>query len=101
MGFGKFDTFKGSRLADNAVDESGNGSYYVLYAYDWGYADNHPNSSEKSNFKIDWAVDSEGNPVDLPGVDFIKIYTGVNQFNGWLGECSTEVMGVTDLHIEE
>ena len=94
-------TFKGSRLADNAIDESGNGSYYVLYAYDWGYADNHPNSSEKSNFKIDWAVDSEGNPVDLPGVDFIKIYTGVNQFNGWLGECSTEVMGVTDLHIEE
>ncbi len=55
----------------------------------------------KSHFKIDWAVDSEGNPVDLPGVDFIKIYTGVNQFNGWLGECSTEVMGVTDLHIEE
>ena len=94
-------TFKGSRLADNAIDESGNGSYYVLYAYDWGYADNHPNSSEKSNFKIDWAVDSEGNPVDLPGVDFIKIYTGVNQFNDWLGECSTEVMGVTDLHIEE
>ena len=94
-------TFKGSKLADNAIDESGNGSYYVLYAYDWGYADNHPNSIEKSNFKIDWAVDSEGNPVDLPGVDFIKIYTGVNQFNGWLGECSTEVMGVTDLHIEE
>ena len=46
-------------------------------------------------------MDSEGNPVDLPGVEFIKIYTGVNQFNGWLGECSTEVMGVTDLHIEE
>lgn len=94
-------SFQGTRLADNAIDESGNGSYYVLYAYDWGYADNHPNDSEKSNFKIDWAVDAEGNPVHLRGIDFIKIYTGVNQFNGWLGECSTEVAGVTDLHIEE
>lgn len=94
-------SFRGTRLADNAVDESGNDSYYVLYAYDWGYADNHPNDSEKSNFKIDWAVDAEGNPVHLQGIDFIKIYTGVNQFNGWLGECSTEVAGVTDLHIEE
>lgn len=94
-------SFRGTRLADNAVDESGNGSYYVLYAYDWGYADNHPNDSEKSNFNIDWAVDAEGNPVHLQGIDFIKIYTGVNQFNGWLGECSTEVAGVTDLHIEE
>lgn len=93
-------TFQGTRLADNAVDESGNGTYYVLYAYDWGYADNHPNDSEKSNFKIDWAVDADGNPVSLPGIDFVKIYTGVNQFNGWLGECSTEVAGVTDLHVE-
>lgn len=94
-------TFKGTRLADNAIDESGNGSYYVLHAYDWGYADNHPNNSEKSSFKIDWAVDAAGNPVALPGIDFVKIYTGVNQFNGWLGECSTEVAGVTDLHLEE
>ncbi|HIZ26013.1 MAG TPA: cell surface protein [Candidatus Barnesiella merdipullorum] len=93
-------SFEGTRLADNAVDESGNGSYYVLYAYDWGYADNHPNDSEKSNFKIDWAVDAQGNPVTLPGIDFVKIYTGVNQFNGWLGECSTEVAGVTDLHVD-
>ena len=35
----------------------------------------------------------------LPGVDFVKIYTGVHQVNGWLGECSTEVMGVEDLHL--
>ena len=68
-----------------------------------GIQDIYRNSLSISNriISIDWAVDSEGNPVDLPGVDFIKIYTGVNQFNGWLGECSTEVMGVTDLHIEE
>lgn len=92
--------FKGTRLANNAIDESGQGSYYVLYAYDWGYADNHPNDSELSCFKIDWAVDSLGNPVHLPGIDFIKIYTGVLQSNGWLGECSTEVSGIIDLHPE-
>ena len=51
-------TFKGTRLAPNAIDESGVGNYYVLYAYDWGYADNHPNEVEdKSCFNIDWAVD--------------------------------------------
>lgn len=90
--------FSGSRLADNGVDESGVGNYYVLYAYGWGYVDNHPNTTDLSNFKIDWAVDADGNPVWLPGVDFIKIYTGVLQMNGWLGECSTEVSGIVDLH---
>ncbi|MFI3240731.1 MAG: T9SS type A sorting domain-containing protein [Bacteroidales bacterium] len=91
-------TLYGNRLADNAVDESGDGSNYVLYAYDWGYADNHLNTSDLSNFKIEWAVDSDGNSVNLPGVDFVKVYSGVLQSNGWLGECSTEISGMEDLH---
>lgn len=91
-------TFKGTRLADNGMDESGTGNYFVLYAYDYGYADNHPNTHELSNIKIDWAVNEKGEPAGLPGIDFIKIYTGVNQCNGWLGECSTEVLNVEDLH---
>lgn len=94
-------TFEGTRLPDNGVDESGNGSYYVLQAYDWGYADNYPNNSGKIGFMIEWAVDDEGNPVSLSGIDFVKIYTGVNQCNGWVGECSTEVAGVTDLYLAE
>lgn len=93
-------TFTGTRLADNWVDESGNGSYYVLYSYPWGYVDNHPNEDERSNFKIDWAVDADGNHVDLPGADFIRVYTGVNQYCGWLGETSTEVCGAIDLHVQ-
>lgn len=94
-------TFSGSRLAPNAVDESGVGSYFVLYAYDWGYVDNHPNEvQDKSSFKIDWAVDKHGKPVHLDGVDFIRVYTGVNQTCGWLGETSTEVCRAEDLHIE-
>ena len=91
--------FEGTKLADNYVDESGNGSYYVQYAYDWGYADNRPNTDYRSNFNIEWAVNSNGEPVQLPGINFVKVYTGVNQYCGWLGETSTEIMGAQDLHL--
>ncbi|MCL1941969.1 MAG: T9SS type A sorting domain-containing protein [Candidatus Azobacteroides sp.] len=91
-------TFEGTKLADNYVDESGTGSYYVQYAYPWGYADNYPNNDDRSNFNIDRAVDADGNPVHLPGIHFVKVYTAVNQYCGWLGETSTEIMGAEDLH---
>ncbi|MCC9042459.1 cell surface protein [Myroides sp. M-43] len=93
-------TFKGTRLANNSKDESGTGSYWVLYSYPWGYADNAPNNDDESAIDINWAVDKTGNKVNLPGVDFIKVYTGINQESGWLGEVSTEVAGAVDLHIE-
>lgn len=93
-------SFSGSLLAGNAEDISGNGSYFVLYSFPWGYVDNHPNEYEDLNsFDISWAVDSDGRPVDLPGVDFIRVYTGVNQYCGWLGETSTELSRAQDLHI--
>ncbi|GHU78670.1 hypothetical protein FACS1894145_1200 [Bacteroidia bacterium] len=94
--------FPGTKLANNSVDESGNGSYFVQYAYEWGYVDNHPNDREdKITFDIDWAVDKSGNKVQLPGVDFIRVYTGVNQQCGWLGETSTELCRAEDLHVQE
>lgn len=93
-------TFSGTRLADNGVDVSGTGSYYVLYCYDWGYADNHPNDyADLNSFDISWAVDKDGMPVVLPGVDFVKVYTGINQYCGWIGETSTEICRAQDLHI--
>ena len=91
--------FTGTKLADNYIDESGTGSYFVQYAYAWGYADNHPNFDERSNFNIEWAVDADGNSKDLPGIHFVKVYTAVNQYCGWLGETSTEIMGAEDLHL--
>ncbi len=92
--------FSGTLLEPNAVDVSGNGTYYVLYSYPWGYVDNHPNDFEKLNsFDISNAVDSWGQPVNLPGADFIRVYTGVNQYCGWLGETSTELCRAQDLHI--
>ena len=93
-------SFTGTRLAPNGIDLSGTGRYYVLYAYDWGYVDNHPNEYvELNSFDISWAVDSEGNKVHLPGVDFVRVYTGLNQYCGWLGETSTELSRAQDLHI--
>lgn len=91
-------SFEGTKLADNYVDESGNGSYYVQYAYDWGYADNFPNTDDRSNFNIEWVVDADGNSVNLSVIHFVKVYTGVNQYCGWLGETSTEISGAEDLH---
>lgn len=91
--------FEGTLLPQNAKDESGIGKYWVLYAYPWGYADNGLNKEDTSNFKIEWAVDKQGNPVHLPGVDFIKYIQESINTGGWLGETSTEVMGINDLHL--
>lgn len=96
-------TVSGNRLADNAINEPRPDmpEHWVGYCYPWGYADNHPNDTEFSKFKIDWAVDKSGNPVKLNGIDFVKIYTAVNQDCGWLGEASTEIQSIEDLHFKQ
>jgi hypothetical protein len=43
---------------------------------------------------IDWAVDINGDPVDLTEISFVKIYTGVLMTAGMFGEVSTEVTGL-------
>ena len=102
-------TFKGEKLRCNAIDQGGNQgeSYYVQYFFDWGYVDNLPNNPARVSiegeiynpgFKIDWAVDEEGNHVNLTHIDFIKVYNAVNQYCGWIGETSTEVAGGIDYH---
>ena len=95
-------TFYGTRLPDNAVDKSGKGNMWVQTAYDYGYADSHPNDSiSRCSFDIDWAVTAEGEPINLPCADFVRVYTGVHQQCGWIGEISTEVSHARDLNIEE
>lgn len=96
-------SFSGTCLAPNAerADHDLYDTYYILYSYPWGYADNHPNDQPDLNsFDISWAVDSDGNPVELPGADFIRVYTGVNQQCGWIGETSTEICRAADLHVD-
>lgn len=100
-------TFSGTLLPRNAEDVSGNGTYYIQYMFKYGaYADNYPNADTDSDgkwmngFDIDWAVDPETRePVHLQGVDFIRVYTGINQYCGWIGETSTEIFSARDLHV--
>ncbi len=95
-------TFSGSRLPGNAVDLSGRGTYVIQYAAAWGYVDNHPVAKKDLNsFDISWARDALGQPVNLPGVDFIKVMTGVNQYCGSIGETSTEFSKAIDLNISD
>lgn len=90
-------TFSGTCLPATSADLNGKGTSIQVTNFDWGYADNLPNPQE-TGFDIGRAVDAERNPVYLDGADFIRIHTGVNEFRGWLGECSTEIAGGEDLH---
>jgi hypothetical protein len=77
----------------------------------FGYADNHPSSSAdptipsnpyyadgkgavQDGFDLSWAVDKDGNHVDLEKVDFVKVYNAGWANLGWLGEWSAECLGV-------
>ena len=93
-------TFTGSRLADQIEDLSGNGTYFVNHAFPYGYADNQSNDDEKSAIRIEWAVDKEGNPARLPGINFIRVYSAVRAEAGWLGEISTDLTGAVDLNVK-
>lgn len=89
-------TFAGTRVYPTVKLEG----FASIEALDWGYVDNY--DSEYSMYggnamEIDWAVDKEGNPVDLKGIDFVKVYTGAQGNAGWLGEISTEIKGASDL----
>ena len=93
-------TFKGTLLPDNATDTSGNGSYWVLEPFRFGYADNLPNTDTLGcSFNINWAVEpSTREAVKLKYVDFVRVYTALHQDCGWIGETSTEISGAEDLH---
>lgn len=95
-------SFTGNCLPSNGEDVSGTGAYFILYCLEYGYADNHPNDyAAENSFDISWAVDRNGLPAALPGIDFVRVYTGMNQQCGWLGETSTEICRGMDLHIEQ
>lgn len=91
-------TFRGTKLPNLAIDMSGgNGNNWFQPFFGEGYVDNLPNGQEPG-FKIDWAIDEDGNAVALDHIDFIKVYCGQLAYCGWLGETSTEVSGAVDLH---
>jgi YVTN family beta-propeller protein len=86
----------GTLLAYTATQNAA--GYWQLNNLDWGYVDNQPNTSDLSCFDIDWAVDADGQSVHLDSIDFIRVYTGVNQNAGAIGELSTEICGAENFN---
>ncbi len=105
-------SFAGTKLPNNVNNQGGSGDDALFWQdyYEWGYVDNRPDylynepmtDSIATNcnlgFDIEWAVDSDGKPVHLSQIDFVKVHTAMNQKGGWIGETSTEVSGAIDLH---
>ena len=48
-------------------------------------------------FDIGWAVDADGNVVELDQIHFLKVQNGLLHQGGWLGEVSTEITGAVDV----
>ena len=104
-------TLRGPCLKSRSYDASGNGTYWVNPAFDWGYADNFSpidrltdddnyNAAPADNhFKISNAVTFDGKDANLKYVDFVKIQVALNTQCGWIGEVSTEVFGVKDFNM--
>ena len=105
-------TFTGTLLTGN-IDLSSS-TQVLVHRRAFGYADNTrvvsltenmPDNPYTSDIEgsggdaidISWARDVSGNYVELDKIDFIRIYTGMNDIAGWLGEVSTEISGIRDV----
>ena len=103
-------TLKGVKLVVPKTTSGGNSTAPDDFLF--GYVDCHPNglrsnvqlnpyttgrtgntTSNGDPMDLSWAVDDDGNPVYLDSVRYVRVYTGVQQMNGIMGESSTEVLG--------
>ena len=95
-------TFYGTRLPRNAwfMQQGKYQKQWVLFFLRYGYVDNQLNDDYDCGFDISWAVNPQTRqPVTLDYIDFVRVYTAMNQSVGDLGETSTEVAGAKDLHL--
>jgi hypothetical protein len=91
------------------IDKS-NAANVKSYRRAFGYADNTPRgaapwsipdnpytesieNSGGDGFDISWAIDSNGNYLNLDEIHFIKVQNAMQNDAGWLGELSTEITG--------
>jgi len=102
--------FKGVKLPNaykNISAQSDTENWIVIPGmFTSGYAECYNNLdynvSLKANiFDISNAIDKAGNKVNLPGISFIKVQSGVFQVAGWLNEVSAEISGAADLSLVE
>ncbi|SHN19306.1 PKD domain-containing protein [Chitinophaga sp. CF418] len=82
---------------------------YVNTGFAWGYADNWGTDAAKdpyatnlyNSFDLSWAVNSNGEAVNLSAIDFVKVYTGQqDKGDAAVGETSTEIRGAVDLNMK-
>lgn len=103
-------TLNGVRLVAPKTTNGGNSTAPDDYLF--GYFDCHPNGlrsgaqvnpyttgrtgNDNSNgdpMDISWAVDEDGQPAELDAIRYVRVYTGVMQMNGIMGESSSELLG--------
>ena len=89
-------TFKGTLLPKSSYKE---GNLLKVNVWRYGYVDNLPNNKTDGLY-IEHAVDADRKPVKLDKIDFVRVYTAVNDWGEFVGEFSTEVSGAEDLHPE-
>ncbi|MCC3402604.1 Ig-like domain-containing protein [Eubacterium callanderi] len=113
--YGKYRTEENGRQYGNKYNDGTIPSEYTMSGVllpgrvtSWGYADAAPGgitgpSTGKamtspyngySGFDLDWAVDKNGNPVDLNEVHYVKVQNATNQVLAGVGELSPEVVNV-------
>lgn len=88
-------TLKGTLLPSTNIDTT-TATYILSYPFTNGYCDNKVGGD---SVDIADAIDSVDKKVALKGIDFVKIQTGILFNMGWLGEQSTEVSAIADLHL--
>lgn len=98
-------TYYGSRLKDTHTYDDG---YTFEPAFSWGYADNDGSDYRVNGdflpgkslgyYKISNAVTADGKPANLPYINFVKVQTAQTGWSPNLGEISTEVYGIWDVH---
>lgn len=91
-------TLEGSKLPDTNINTD-NATLITSTPFDYGYADNIATADGGDSLDISSAMDQNGQLVQLKGIDFIMIQTGVMKDMGWLGEQSTELSSVGDLSL--
>lgn len=103
-------TLNGVRLVAPKTTNGGNSTAPDDYLF--GYFDCHPNGlrsgaqvnpyttgrtgNDNSNgdpMDISWAVEADGTPIYLDAIRYVRVYTGVMQMNGIMGESSAELLG--------
>ncbi len=101
-------TLRGTRI-EGFLDDS-NPGFINSYPRAFGYADNQVRGTEPYNvpdnpytsdvenaggdgFDISWAVNPQGEYVDLDTIHFVKVQTAMVGDAGWLGEISSEITG--------